>query len=76
MCKLIDWVAVHCPELDEPNDITRSHVRGWVRHLLDTTSAGNANTCYRSAKQWFTRLELAEEIDNRPMDRMKPPFRS
>jgi integrase len=57
----------------EPADITKSHVIGWINHLLAIHSPATANNRYRAVQQWFNWLLNEGEIDAHPMARMKPP---
>lgn len=57
----------------EPADITKSHVVGWINHLLDLRSPATANNRYRAVQQWFNWPLNEGEIDAHPMARMKPP---
>jgi site-specific recombinase XerD len=55
-------------------EIERTHVEGFIEHLLATRSAATANNRYRALQQFFTWLAEEEEISVSPMLRMKPPI--
>ena len=40
-----------------PQEVDHRQVRDFIAHLVETTSAGNANTNYRALQQWFKFLE-------------------
>lgn len=71
--QFIDWLDTTEQPPQEVGDIERGHVADWMIHLLDKHSAGNANTRYRSLRQWFKWLLAEGEIDVHPMEHMKPP---
>jgi hypothetical protein len=58
---------------DEPADITKSHLIGWINHLLSINAPGTAHNRYRAVQQWFNWLLDEGEIDAHPMARMKYP---
>lgn len=71
--KLLGYLEQLASPPATPGDITPSQIRDWIAHLLDTTSAGTANTRYRSVRGWFAWLLDEEEIHRHPMERMTPP---
>ncbi|MBB4686975.1 tyrosine-type recombinase/integrase [Amycolatopsis jiangsuensis] len=48
-------------------------LRGYMKKVLDATSAGNAHNHFRTLRTFFNWLVNEEEIDRSPMDRMKAP---
>ena len=61
------------PAPAELDDVHREHVEGYISHLLDRTSSGNANQHFRSLKTFFNWLVDEEELGRSPMRTMKPP---
>ncbi len=58
---------------DQPADITKSHLIGWINHLLSINAPGTTHNRYRAVQQWFNWPLDEGEIDAHPMARMKPP---
>ncbi|WP_063890745.1 tyrosine-type recombinase/integrase [Sciscionella sediminilitoris] len=58
----------------DPTEVTRSMVRDHIAHLVETTSAGNADTNYRALRQWFKFLVAEDEITEDPMRDTKRPI--
>jgi len=54
-------------------EITRADVEGFIGHLLDTRSASTAATRYRGLQQFFKWLAEEGEIEQSPMQGMRPP---
>lgn len=72
--QFLEWLREQPDAPTAPEEIRRRHIRGWISELLDRTSPGNANTRYRSLRQWFNWLLSESEIDEHPMATMKPPL--
>lgn len=76
LIKWLDQLPVDGDDLtrpENPSDITKRHIVGWLNHLLSIGTAGTANNRYRSVQQWFNWLLVEDEIDTHPMATMKPP---
>ncbi|MCA1668095.1 MAG: tyrosine-type recombinase/integrase [Thermomicrobia bacterium] len=54
-------------------DLDREHIEAFITRLLETRSAGTANTRYRGLQQFFRWLVEDDTIAHSPMERMKPP---
>lgn len=71
------WCTTHTvadlPAVAAVTDVTRRHIREYIAHLVESTSAGNARTNYGSIQQWWRWLLAEDEIDANPMDGMDPP---
>lgn len=69
---LVAWLIAE-DELCEAGDVSRSHIRGLVAHLIDTRSAATANTNYRALRPFFKWLVNEEVITRSPMENTKQP---
>ena len=54
-------------------DIRKSHIEGFIAHLLDTRSAATANNRFRALQQFFGWLLGEGHVPENPMTGMKPP---
>lgn len=57
----------------DPTAVTREHITEWVNDLLGRWKSATANNRYRGVAQFFRYLVEADEIDESPMARMRPP---
>src|SRR5512132_1653679 len=55
---LADWLAEHHPDVG-PDELERTHVRGWLVHIRQTRSASTARAWFSGVKS-FTRWLVAE----------------
>jgi site-specific recombinase XerD len=53
--------------------VTRVQLEEWIGELITTRSAATANR-YRAIQQWFKWMLDEDEIDENPVDRMRPPM--
>jgi integrase len=56
-----------------PRDITATHLRAFMSHLLDLHKPSTANNRYRGLQQWFRWMASEEEIDYSPFAKLSPP---
>jgi integrase/recombinase XerC len=68
-----EWAMAQSPPL-EPSDVDAVAIRDFVKHRLDTTSAGNAHNNYRAIRTFFVWLVDEGELDDTPMRRTSPPI--
>jgi len=57
----------------DPTNVTREHVTEWMNFLLGKWKASTAANRYRGIDQFFKYLVEADEINESPMAKMKPP---
>ncbi|MEO6083764.1 MAG: tyrosine-type recombinase/integrase [Umezawaea sp.] len=60
-------------ELCEPEEVTKSHIRGLFAYLIDTRSKGTANTSYRALRPFSKFLKSEDEITKSPMEGTTQP---
>ncbi|GAB3472236.1 tyrosine-type recombinase/integrase [Actinophytocola sediminis] len=72
--QLHDWLDRTQPDPVEPEDVTPTHIRGFIADVIKRTSAGNAHTQYRSLRTWFGWLVREDEITTNPMDKTTAPI--
>lgn len=68
-----DWATAQDPPL-EPVDMDAGAIRDFIKHRIDSTSAGNAHNNYRAIRTFFEWLVEEDELDDTPMRRTSPPI--
>lgn len=61
------------PVPQEPNDVTRAHISGYIEAVVARTSAATGSNHYRALQQFFKFLTLEEVIDWDPFGKLRPP---
>jgi site-specific recombinase XerD len=56
-----------------PRDITATHLRAFMSHLLRLHKPATANNRYRGLQQWFRWMASEEEIEYSPFAKLSPP---
>lgn len=68
--ELADWLRGE--DVDDWEQVTRDHIRGWTINLLEIHSKGYANNIWRGAQAFCKWLSLEEDLPN-PMAGLTPP---
>ena len=66
------WLAERDPDAT-PSTVTRTVIREWLDHLLNTRSPATARHRYSALRQFFRWLVAEEELERSPMAEMSPP---
>ena len=56
-----------------PRDITATHLRAFMSHLLGPHKPSTANNRYRGLQQWFRWMASEDEIEYSPFAKLSPP---
>jgi site-specific recombinase XerD len=56
-----------------PADITATHLRAFMSHLLQQHKPATANNRYRGLQQWFRWMASEDEIEYSPFAKLSPP---
>jgi integrase len=56
-----------------PPDITPTHLRAFMGHLLEGHRPSTVNNRYRGLQQWFRWMADEDEIDYSPFAKLRPP---
>ena len=54
-------------------EVDRAAIQDFLNLVLATRASATAKQRYASLRQWFRWLELEEEIDTNPFDKLRPP---
>ncbi|TQM81735.1 site-specific recombinase XerD [Saccharothrix saharensis] len=69
---LVAWLIAE-DDLCTADEVTRSRIRGWVAHMIETRSAATANTNYRAIRPFFAWLIGEGVIPRSPMEGTRQP---
>jgi integrase/recombinase XerC len=56
-----------------PRDITATHLRAFMGHLLELHKPSTANNRHRGLQQWFRWMASEDEIEYSPFTKLSPP---
>jgi len=56
-----------------PADITATHLRAFMSHLLSLHKPATANNRYRGLQQWFRWMASEDEVEYSPFAKLSPP---
>lgn len=71
--QLEQWLTDQGHHLN-PDQLDASHIRDFITDVRERTTAGNANTTYRSLRVFFNWLIAEDELDVSPMAKTKAPI--
>ncbi len=67
-----DWLAVEHPGT-APDEVTRDHVRGWIRAVRDTTSSGTARSQLPGLRHFYRWMVDEGEMATNPTEGIRTP---
>jgi site-specific recombinase XerD len=68
------WLAEHAPDVTQPDDVTPSHVRGWLAELTERGAAPKTvGARYQAARALFDWLAREGEVTASPVLRVERP---
>lgn len=70
--QLLDYLTEH-GHPTAAREVTRAEIQDFLTEVLNTRASATAKQRYASLRQWFRWMELEEEIDTNPFDKLRPP---
>lgn len=70
--QLLDYLTEH-GHSTVAREVDRPAIQDFLIHVQATRASATAKQRYASLRQWFRWMELEEEIDTNPFDKLRPP---